>query len=62
MFTLFRIAFAHAPKIVAKRASVHTQERFCRRDFCDRAKLRRAVAFGWLSERSGEKTLCPITF
>ena len=42
MFTLFRIAFAHAPKIVAERASVHTQERFCRRDFCDRAKLRRA--------------------
>ena len=28
--------------------------------FIERIQTR--VAFGWLSERSGEKTLCPITF
>ena len=25
-------------------------------------RIRTRVAFGWLSERSGEKTLCPRTF
>ena len=25
-------------------------------------RIQKPVAFGWLSERSGEKTSCPITF
>ena len=43
MFIRYWIAFAPPQKSYRiKRASVHTQERLWRRDFCDGAKLRRA--------------------
>ena len=35
-------SFCAAKKIISDWASVHTQERLWRRDFCDEAKLRRA--------------------
>ena len=40
--TIILDSFCAAIKIIPDRASVHTQERLWRRDFCDGAKLRRA--------------------
>ena len=42
MFTFYRIALAPPRKSYTDGASVRTQERLWRRDFCDVGKLRRA--------------------